>query len=360
MLILFIIILGTCNVINSQLPARIFQPYKYPFPCFTNENDTWWIEKGKNLKGFVFIKVPKTGSSTLSGITLRIANKHKLPHFKNNTRCSVVYNHHTATEIEVKDRVREKTFLWTFIREPSSQIQSFFFWQWRLKDISPTFDLFKKFVEYTFRGFDSFPQIGYVSHKKLYLKDMARNNATLVQEILDQYDFIGINERFDESLVVLRLLLGLNAGDILYVSSKRNGGYDGGAMGGCKKIPKRVKWPEMEDYVSSYYWKRRYTFSNALYAAANRSLDLTIEKIGRAKFDKALSEHKRLMALVDEKCASTAVFPCSSDGEPQLEASIKNCYKFDYGCGYPCIDTIMKNLKSSRDFAYYRSFRFKN
>ena len=39
--------------------------------------------------------------------------------------------------------------------------------------------------------------------------------------------------RYDESLEVLRLLLGLNAGAILYISSKVTGGYDAGSLGGC-------------------------------------------------------------------------------------------------------------------------------
>lgn len=40
------------------------------------------------------------------------------------------------------------------------------------------------------------------------------------QDILRDYQFIGIQERFDESLVVLNLLIGVSLGDMLYLFSK--------------------------------------------------------------------------------------------------------------------------------------------
>ena len=97
------------------------------------------------------------------------------------------------------------------------------------------------------------------------------------------------------------MILNLNPGDILYLSSKVAGAYDAGATGGCHKIPEKIEWPGLKEFVSSPYWKRRYKLPNALYAAANRSLDLTIEKLGRERFNKALEEHKRLKSLINEK-----------------------------------------------------------
>ena len=42
-------------------------------------------------------------------------------------------------------------------------------------------------------------------------------NEDIIQNMLDSYDFIGLTERLDESLVALRFILNLNADDILYV-----------------------------------------------------------------------------------------------------------------------------------------------
>ena len=53
-------------------------------------------------------------------------------------------------------------------------------------------------------------------------------NAADVASILDYYDFIGLVEREQESLVVMKMLWDLSFGDILYLSSKNssNGAYN--------------------------------------------------------------------------------------------------------------------------------------
>ncbi len=49
-----------------------------------------------------------------------------------------------------------------------------------------------------------------------------------VGDILKDYDFIGITERMDETLVVLSLLLDLPLSDVLYLKAKGSGGFDDG------------------------------------------------------------------------------------------------------------------------------------
>ena len=72
--------------------------------------------------------------------------------------------------------------------------------------------------------------------QKERVKDMCGSSFThvrntagfdgVVADILDDYNFIGTVRRLDESLILLGFLLGLNAADLLYLSSKTNGGYD--------------------------------------------------------------------------------------------------------------------------------------
>merc|ERR1711862_940496 len=90
--------------------------------------------------------------------------------------------------------------------------------------------------------------------EKLYKK--SKNSRTaLFQEILNEYDFFGIVERFDESLVALRLLLGLDAGDIIYLSAKKSGEeYKYNRKGRCIKMPSKTVWPGQEKYFSSSSW----------------------------------------------------------------------------------------------------------
>ena len=93
----------------------------------------------------------------------------------------------------------------------------------------------------------------------------------IVQNMLREYDFIGLVERLDESLVLLRLLLGLNAGDILYISAKQSGGYDaGGYKGTCYKIAPSFTTPEMKDYLNGDEWYKRNEIMLWMHKAVNR------------------------------------------------------------------------------------------
>ena len=166
---------------------------------------------------------------------------------------------------------------------------------------------------------------------------------------MDEYDFIGLVERFDESLVLLRLLLGLDAGDILYLPSKFSGAYTGAKKkGGCMKIPDKIDFPEMKPYLDSPAWKHKNAFTNEIHAAINRSLDLTIDHVGRQKFEEALSEHRHLLELSKKLCGDKAFFPCSREGVIQLEESKKSCYLKDHGCGYACLDDLYQNYTTQK------------
>jgi hypothetical protein len=49
------------------------------------------------------------------------------------------------------------------------------------------------------------------------------------EHLLSSYDFVGITERFDESVVAMQLLLGLRTSDVLYLKAK--GGAEEGLDG---------------------------------------------------------------------------------------------------------------------------------
>jgi len=90
----------------------------------------------------------------------------------------------------------------------------------------------------------------------------------------------------------------LNAGDILYIASKRTGKYD---AGGGKKICK-AKFPSSQSFLSKD-WFANNIGDFLLYKAVNHRLDLTNEHtIRRKKIDKAMKEHKYLIKLVQERC----------------------------------------------------------
>ena len=170
----------------------------------------------------IYIKVPKTGSSTLSGINLRISienyNGEKVHPFKE--RCSELHQHYRAASVEINKRERDSTYLWTFIRDPTSQFRSaFFHFRVSRNGDEPTLQKLREYAvsQYTKRDY---PQMSFVLPDEPKINktrgSLIGNATEMVEDILNKYDFIGVNERFDESLVVMRLLLGLNAGNIFF------------------------------------------------------------------------------------------------------------------------------------------------
>jgi len=233
------------------------------------------------------------------------------------------------------------------VRDPTSQFLSqFFHFEVSRKGVKPSYNSFVKFANYEFSKYDRFPQLSVISPYQLNISEIQNNGTKVVESILNVYDFIGVTERLDESLVALRLLLGLDAGDILYLSSKVNGGYDGGGKGKkCFFIQPSITSPAVKEYLSSEDWKEKTKVISMSHKTVNEILDRTIQTvIGQSKFDEALSEHKYLQSLVHNVCAPTAKFPCSKDGVLQEDLSRKNCYDGDMGCGYPCIDDLYENI----------------
>jgi hypothetical protein len=64
----------------------------------------------------------------------------------------------------------------------------------------------------------------------------------------------------------------------------------------------------------------------------NRSLDLTIELLGRERVESGVREFQHLQALAQERCLLKAVFPCTANGTLQ-DGWQKDCYHKDWGCG---------------------------
>ena len=164
--------------------------------------------------------------------------------------------------------------------------------------------------------------------------------AENVQAIMRDYDFIGLMERMEESLVALMMILKLEIRDILYLSSKRSGyAYTGDGKGHtfCVNVARKTMLPEMLDFLASTEWKERNKEDILLYKAVNQSLDLTIERLGREEFERNVREYQFALKVAKEECQAKAVFPCTADGKVQTDS---NCYARDEGCGYECLDKI--------------------
>ena len=162
----------------------------------------------------------------------------------------------------------------------------------------------------------------------------------VVNRIMNDYDFIGLVERFDESLVVMRILLGLDAADILYIRSKdARLSKDGMSYDHiCRPIASYEVSSEIKNYLKSEEWLRTQRGDLALYEAVSNRLDATIDNvIGRDVFDAAMAQHMSLLELARNQC-DMVIFPCQGGNAQFL--SHRECYLHDSGCGFWCLDGL--------------------
>lgn len=335
--------------------------------------------------GFLFLKPQKVGGSTVQGVQFRLARNvayyqlGKDPivesvqrqsitnmegagkrNFYNLTICDVNYGHARGVDFQFRNNIEGQSFLWSWIREPTQRVVSEFF----------HFHVSREKVEPTNENFQSMIEQNLIHHQNYYLniheiphykkkpdgglgkriripQDNFRQRAN---QILADFDFIGITERFDESVVVLQLLLGLRTRDVLYLNSKRNGSFDDGFHENkCFYIVPSFVSPGMKEYFNSERWKNTVQWDTLLYQAANRSLDLTIDQvIGRDVFDEQLKQFLWAQQLIHRHCIQRANFPCTSGGRRRkkvlTKTSTTDCLIHDAGCGTNCIDEIVYEL----------------
>jgi hypothetical protein len=411
-------------------------------------NKTWLVTSKKILDdtfmhhGIMMVKVPKAASSTLAGVSLRISRLHG--------NVPVEFEHKLPSKFSFGDRHPSESFLFATVRDPASRTLSEMFFEAsrgtiiQLKNESNVLEYLVKSDD---RGLGVSDGRGGKQLRWVSLYDIPRQSSwtkksptqvlnprlvkSNVKNAVDNYDFLLVVERLDESLVAMALTMGLDIGDILVSSSKVAGSsYYYAPLGGgispgrirksldrgdpksspaywreganttndpaqrrtsglvkmrvdgtlpaqrrekerdmrangrdklrfeklrfvgasthrptakCVKLERPFRTRAIDEYLESDEWRAMNYGDYLLHAAANRSLDLTIERIGRDRFDTALKEYQRLRTKADRVCKDHVQLPCSSYGKSQLMISQKSCYKRDFGCGHSCIDEMLLN-----------------
>lgn len=324
--------------------------------------------KGKPM-GLCYLKIPRAASTTLAGINHRIASNFA----KRQGIQSCIRHDGPTPAFYYRNRETEMSFLWTFVRDPTdraisrvangiskhpeeahytSSYSNNITDSYILKSLQDSQDVQYGAIS---RGRGGF-QIQYTMLQvldegffwnatqpaKIQKPAAARH---FVKTLLRQYDFIGVVERMDESLVALQLLLGLETSDILYMSSRLPSQYTKSG-GKCRKNidSQTLRSQAVQDYLQSPTWWAQNYGDLMLHRGAIRSLEHTIHEIGYSRFRNAYQDFQDMKRQVLEQCTSTAIFPCSATGVDQQDASKSNCYEEDMGCGHPCMDHIAENI----------------
>jgi hypothetical protein len=289
-------------------------------------------EQEQPVQGLVLIKVPKSASSTMAGVVLRIQHRHN---------CTVHWKHQLAREkawSSDNDSLRVAP-----IRNPTSRaLSSVFFHHVSFHGRHQPSDSFViQHLNETAHNFI----LDYLTNNQPISSD--HSSATLqlvesVRQVVNFYHFLFVVDRLDESLVVWSLLTGLPWTDLITMSSKRSGSwYLSGPR--CVALARPVVSNGIQAFLTSREWKRNHAGDRLLYSVTSHSLDRTIDDLGRDLFTQELLRFQQLRREMEEACHNETYFPCTSNGIPQLEHSRKNCYERDFGCGYPCMDRFVQN-----------------
>lgn len=364
---------------NNKIMPRAYEMWKrqQQLPCYPPEPNMF-AKKLPAKEGFVFVKTYKTGSSTASGINLRIARnvaqrlqqrrqlvRQKDDDGKNMTKtfdiCKSRFDHAPASK-KYSKLIRDKSFLWTVVREPTKRfVSQFFHFMVTRRDYEPTLQNLRSYINEGYKIHINMVDHHYLNFLSLsgYQNDNDNNKNpaapvddahVIINKIFNDYGFIAITERMDESAVALSMLLGIPLGDVLYLSAKEHGGYDDAGGGDlsrtCKVIQPSFLTPEMKLALESHEWQNKVKYDRMLYDVANRSLDITIDQtLGRDAFEKNLKIYKNALAEIRRRCSATTIFPCTGGiyhGENETD-----CLWNDSACGMDCIDNVAKELNLS-------------
>ena len=308
-------------------------------------------------RGLLFVKPMKVGGSTTTGISLRISRNTAVRQNKTFPMCENSYDHARGTLF--RNRHVLDSFLWTMLRDPTDRAISYFFHHIvSRKNVKATSSInFQRTLSrlnhyylkvHVLDDWNSYKATS--TKKRPYPHFRFDSYKSATQSIIRDYQFIGIQERFDESLVALKFLIGVPLGDMLYLSTKVNGNVDEY----CHYIQPKKLTQDMKRYLNSTDWEKNVVWDRALYIAANQSLDLTIDTvIGRDRFQTFLTTFKSAQKVVKERCSSEIKPPCSSsstttkgaDGAVQKRAPEEtNCLFLDSACAYECIDEVSREL----------------
>ena len=141
------------------------------------------------------------------------------------------------------------------------------------------------------------------------------------------------------------MILKLHISDILYLSSKTSGyAFTGDGKGNvyCVELAKKVTTPEMTEYFASDEWKEMNENDYLLYDVVNRSLDMTIESLGKQAFLSNLDAYRQALKMAEDECQTRVIPPCSADGTLNPD---NNCYVRDEGCAHDCLDNLVASSR---------------
>eukprot|EP00039_Didymoeca_costata_P024917 m.11856 g.11856 ORF g.11856 m.11856 type:complete len:346 (-) comp4542_c0_seq1:245-1282(-) len=304
----------------------------------------------------IFVKAYKVGGSTFSGTVRQIgaSNGYSGTHTRMDsagyrgpgwlaksfralrmTEPFLVSEHHgwsSLLDLRVATQFKLPPYYMAFVREPTSRWISLFYHEEATRKGIPDTD----------------------ENILNYLKTRPKNRSHFIRyygggepsEVFSRFNFMGVTERFDESLVALMFKLKVNMGDILYIPSKV-AGTSVDFLTGRQLVRKRSNHSRaVYDFINSTQFQLHINSDKELWTLANSKLDLYIAEIGNETFYSALKEFKHQQHKVQDHCQMTAKQLPQRKTLQSLQKYF-GCMSEDEACSYKCIQQYWKTQMSS-------------
>lgn len=347
--------------------TRAFPVWNNPFPCGLLEDEYHMRTRAAAKEGILYVKQVEASTTIFSSVTANIARSKgkQQTQAQNNSTANVCTTRLTSQRaMRYRDRVPEKSFLWSVVREPVSRLVSKYYHYGEVKKKSGTYTtMLSRFQNFIFNL--EAQDYGYYFRSLAVNRRMnpgQKEHERDTRELLESYDFLGVSERMDESLAVLKIILNLGFQDVLYlpipkakdIKAKLADGSDGGfvdyydrwSKDKCRPILKPEVPLEMKEWFYSEEFEAFIEADVMFYKAVNASLDKTISELGRDLVEKTVKQVQWAQKVAEKECQN-ARFPCSSQGEIQKET---DCLFSNVGCGYKCLDEVGTKLLHDPEF----------
>jgi hypothetical protein len=271
----------------------------------------------------LFVRIPKTGSTSFSSVLRRVSDRYGVHGADRGTGVPepFLYARHATLEHSSSDPALAAATLpvlkVTMIRQPVDRLISNFYYAASYSE------------EYQNMGILKWAQsrrLNSLNHSIMF-QYLRSPGETDVQKVLDQYAFIGIVERFDESIVLLMEQFGLGYCDVIYDSGKTSDhDIDGRRL--LHPIPFSEQPQEVQDFLNGEAFRESQKEDFEAYDLAQRRMDQLIDSLGRDAFQAKVQDFVKWKEDVLNQC------------KPAVGWDRSDCYKADFGCGYRCFDDV--------------------
>mmetsp|Transcript_124710 Transcript_124710/g.220968 ORF Transcript_124710/g.220968 Transcript_124710/m.220968 type:complete len:393 (-) Transcript_124710:2-1180(-) len=293
----------------------------------------------------IYIRVPKTASTTCCEVNRRVAQHHDLSgvnikrgwpgdigepgvwcvhgalssdDFGENRVDEPVEETDFLPSWEAVQRLKMPTFLWTTIRDPASRVLSQYY-----------------YVKNPWTNITIEDKINYIdkyggNNQFRYIRPSAEYS---IADVVSAYGLIALTERLDDSLVVLAATLKVPLSDVLYLQASKNVSekyVDGYHNVIHEAHPPRDQEPEEVQHVLNGRFRDANTLDYELYEQANVTLNA---KIAEMHLEPTLIRFKQFLAKAQDEC--------KVEGQDKSAVeTLVDCFVDDQGCNYKCIDSF--------------------